>query len=321
MDESTATVDQCLVCSGPVSPRMNVASAETGELFDILVCPTCGLGQTSPQPDDLDIYYADYHGGRHGFTARFRSWSRVRTLKKCFGAVTGRLVLDVGCGDGDFLLAARKAGWSVVGTERGERLSEIKLLKVLPDLASVKAEFGESSFDAVTCWHTLEHFYDPSAVLLEIRKLLKSDGVVLIAVPDFGGWQSRFFRQHWLHLDVPRHLWHLTTNSLQGLLNKCGFRVKRSWHREFEYDVLGWSQSCLNALFDTPNVFFRMLSGHDTGVGRFFRTVNFLLGSLFSAAAVPLVFLGSLVATGGTLVVAAAKSDNNAPDSAKQSTT
>ena len=310
-------LDQCSNCGGRVSPKLDVVSYEVEEAFDILVCSACGLGQTSPQPDDLDKYYADYHGGRHGFTARFRAWSRARTLNSCVDQVANKSVLDVGCGDGDFLFAAQGAGWSVAGTERGERLSELDSVKVLPDLFSIKAEFGENSFDAVTCWHTLEHFNVPSETLAEIGKLLKPEGVLLIAVPNFGGWQSRLSGKHWLHLDVPRHLWHFTTSSLQGLLHKSGFTVKRAWHREFEYDVLGWSQSCLNTIFRTPNVFFHLLSGKATDVNVATKFINVLFGSLFSAVSLPLVLIGSLAGRGGSLVIEAAKFDNSTQISAK----
>ncbi len=296
---------------------MNVVSSETGESFDILVCSECGLGQTSPQPDDLNKYYVGYHGGRHGFTARFRAWKRAGTLNHCFDDVMGKSVLDVGCGNGDFLLAAERCGWKVAGIELDEPLPEIDSINVLPDLAAVEAEFGEAAFEAITCWHSLEHFYEPATILADVAKLLKSDGVLLIAVPNFGGLQSRIFGESWLHLDVPRHLWHFTADSLKQLLEQQEYSVKRSWHCEFEYDVLGWSQSCLNAIFRTPNVFFKLLSGKAANVPIVPKLLHFVVGSLFSVACIPLVIIGSLAGKGGTLVVEAVKFTNGTQISAK----
>ncbi|MBP7377429.1 MAG: class I SAM-dependent methyltransferase [Pyrinomonadaceae bacterium] len=306
-----AADNKCRVCGEEVSPKLDRVSAGTGESFEILICSACGHGRTSPQPTDLDKYYSGYYGGRHGFTARFRAMSRARILNHCFNRIAGRSVLDVGCGDGDFMLAARGSGWVVVGTERSEQIGEITGLDVLPDLIAVQKVFGDASFDAITCWHTLEHFDDPAAPLDEIGKLIKTDGVLLIAVPNFGGWQSRFFGRHWLHLDVPRHLSHFTSDSLDQLFSKHGFKVERSWHSEFEYDVLGWSQSGLNAIFPTPNAFFHLLSGKPTKIGSFSKIVNFALGSLFSAVSLPFVLFGSLARKGGTLVVKAVKVDNS----------
>lgn len=313
-----AEVEQCYVCGGTASPQLSVVSFEAGEHFEIVVCTTCGLGQTSPQPIDLDKYYAGYHGGRHGFTARFRAWSRSRILNRCLDPADGaKSVLDVGCGDGDFLLSARNSGWLMAGTERGERISDIDGVRVLPDLAAVREEFGDSSFDAITFWHSLEHFDDPAATLADINALLSEKGVLLIAVPDFGGWQSRLFGKHWLHLDVPRHLWHFTADSLKQLLERHGFSVKGVRHCEFEYDVLGWSQSCLNAIFQTPNVFFHLLSGKAANVPSLSKLSNFVLGSLLSAISLPFVLVGSLAGRGGTLVVEAVKFDNSTQISAK----
>lgn len=313
-----AEVEQCYVCGGTVSPQLSVVSFEAGEGFEIVVCSSCGLGRTTPQPDDLDKYYAGYHGGRHGFTARFRAKRRERLLNACVDRTDGRkAVLDVGCGDGDFLLAARSSGWLVAGTERGERISEIDGVRVLQDLAAVREEFGESSFDAITCWHSLEHFADPAATLADINALLNEKGVLLIAVPDFGGWQARRFGKHWLHLDVPRHLWHFTADSLKQLLAEHGFSVKNARHCEFEYDVLGWSQSCLNAVFRTPNMFFHLLSGKAANIPFLSKASNFVLGSLLSAISLPFVLIGSLAGRGGTLVVEAVKLDNSTQISAK----
>lgn len=306
-----------MVCGTIVASQMNVVSSENGESFDILVCSECGLGQTSPQPDDLNKYYVGYHGGRHGFTARFRAWKRTGTLNHCFDDVMGKSVLDVGCGNGDFLLEAERCGWKVVGTELDEPRSEIDSINVLPDLAAVEAEFGEAAFEAITCWHTLEHFYEPATILADVAKLLRSDGVLLIAVPNFGGLQSRIFGESWLHLDVPRHLWHFTSEALERLLRQHGFSVRLRRHSEFEYDVLGWSQGWLNTIFRTPNVFFKLLSGKAANVPLVSKLLHFVVGSLFSVACIPLVIIGSLAGKGGTLVVEAVKSNNGTPIFAK----
>jgi len=111
-------------------------------------------------------------------------------------------------------------------------------------------------FDCITLWHSLEHVRDPSAILRDCKKILKPGGVLLIAVPDAGGLEARTFGARWFHLDVPRHLFHFTRKSLASVLRAAGFAGLRSWHQEFEYDLLGWSQSALNAMGFPPNLFF-----------------------------------------------------------------
>jgi SAM-dependent methyltransferase len=282
-----------------------VAEPETLEKFSILACRACGFGQTSPQPANLDAYYAEYHGKRHGFTADYCARRRVGWLEK--SAKTRGRVLDIGCGEGTFLDEAIECGWHGVGTELN--YAKFQDLEVYENLAAVKAKYGARFFDAVTMWHTLEHFRNPREILLAAFALLAPGGVLLVAVPDAGGLQARTFGKFWLHLDVPRHLFHFNFESLKTLLKECGFEVKTSGHQEFEYDLLGWSQSALNSIFSQPNVFFKTLSGHRTNASRVIRAANLALGALFSAIALPLVLLGTLGKKGGTIIVSANKAE------------
>jgi hypothetical protein len=137
--------------------------------------------------------------------------------------------------------------------------------------------------------------------------LIKPGGRIIVAVPDFGGWQARLFGRYWLHLDVPRHLWHFTLPALRGEFKKAGLEVAQTYHQEFEYDLLGWSQSALNACFKTPNVFFNWLTKKPTHVAKPMLVMHIVLGFLFSGLSVPLVWLGSAFKRGGTVIVAGTK--------------
>ena len=279
------------------------------ESFSILACQTCGLGHTQPVPADLGVYYdASYHGGRHSFTARYCTQRRVRMLTQIAGAGKGRSILDIGCGDGTFLLRARDAGWKVFGTEMNPRLAREAGLTVETSLVAVEKY---APFDCITLWHSLEHMQDAHATVEASRKLLPPrSGLLLLAVPDAGGLQARCFHDRWFHLDVPRHLYHFTYKSLQKLLDSTGFEVVRSWHQEFEYDLLGWTQSSLNRLLPTPNLFFHQLTRRQTHAGALQRGISWWGGLAFSAAALSMVALGTLIGRGGTLIMAARIRDN-----------
>lgn len=297
---------KCHICGGETETLYaEVAEPETPEKFSILACRECGFGETSPQPENLAAYYAEYHGKRHGFTADYCARRRAGWLEK--SAETRGRVLDIGCGEGTFLDAAIESGWNGVGTELNAGKFQDSGLEVYENLARVKAKYGAGFFDAVTMWHTLEHFRNPREILLEAFSLLAPGGTLLVAVPDAGGLQARAFGKFWLHRDVPRHLFHFNFEALKTLLAQCGFEVKAQWHQEFEYDLLGWSQSALNSIFSQPNVFFKTLSGHRTNAGLAMRAANFALGTFFSAFALPLVLLGTLGKKGGTIIVGATK--------------
>ncbi len=276
----------------------------TGENFAVLNCANCGLGVTENPPEDLAPYYRDYYGGRHGFTAEFRANRRLALVEAKFKAQTERSLLDVGCGEGTFLMAARKHGWTVAGTEMNPTPAQKEGLEVVTDLQSFA---GKREFDCVTLWHSLEHMPDPEKILRTIHPLLKTKGWLFVAVPDAGGWQAQLSGKDWLHLDVPRHLFHFGRQSLRQLLEKCGFQVRDQHHQEFEYDVLGWSQSALNKIFATRNLFFLQLTGKAPEALPWERAGNLLIGPVLSAAAVPATWFSALCKRGGTLIFATQK--------------
>jgi SAM-dependent methyltransferase len=306
MMQSHAVQQTCFLCGGPFEPYLaRVNDHVTGEDFGILRCSQCGIGVTDPMPQNLAPYYRAYYGGRHGFTAAFRAKQRLGLVRKKTKERSGRNLLDVGCGEGTFLLAAREDGWIPTGTEMNPKPARMLGLEVLADLAAFEST-GE--FDCITMWHSLEHLRNPLEAFQSIHRLLKPDGWLFVAVPDAGGWQARSFGQHWLHLDVPRHVYHYGRRSLRLLHERGGFQVRDEHYQEFEYDVLGWSQSALNRMFPTRNLFFRQLTGKAQGAPSVEGMANWLLGPALSVLVLPATWLGAAFKRGGTLIFASQKS-------------
>ena len=281
----------------------NVPDPNTGELFSISRCPSCGFGQTAPEPANLAPYYRErYYGGRHWITRRYCAWRRMRviSLSSPQGA-PGRLLVDIGCGDGSFLQEAQRSGWRVIGTEVSARIPApgLEIWGTIDDLAPL------APFDCVTLWHSLEHLRDPIAGLAQLKGMLASNGTLIVAVPNARGWQARFFGHHWFHLDVPRHLHHFGVISLKAALGHAGFHVRRTWHHEVEYDVFGWIQSALNAVFAEQNVLFDWLTRRARRTGAAMFGLNVLLGAILLVPAFLLTILSTLSGSGGTIIVAA----------------
>src|SRR2546426_8565641 len=98
------------------------------------------------------------------YTTLFRS-DRLHRLTRATGK-PGRL-LDVGCGTGLFVEAARRAGWEVRGTETSE--DSIKYARQFTPAPIFHGELAsladDSTYDALSYWDVLEHLPDPRAEL------------------------------------------------------------------------------------------------------------------------------------------------------------
>jgi SAM-dependent methyltransferase len=277
----------------------------TNETFAIHKCVECGLGHTVPQPNNLSKYYnTRYYVNRHGVFSNYCTKRRLRFVAHTIDEGIGKRLLDIGCGDGSFLLAGRDAGWKVTGTEINPYMARSFGLDVREEIQQV----SETQFDCITMWHSLEHMRDIKYTLSQVSKLLNPDGRLIIAVPDNGGFQAKIFRHKWFHLDVPRHLYHFDAGSLYFCLRSTGFTIQHQWHQELEYDLIGWSQSALSFFFPYPNIFFDRLVGKQNNPSILLNTSVFILGSILTALTLPAVSAGTLAGRGGTLVTVAYRS-------------
>lgn len=298
----------CCVCDATLVPRFErVVDPQSLETFAIKVCPSCGLGHTTPQPANLGDYYGKaYYGNRHSFTKRLCMRRRVQLLDQATQAAgdpRGAL-LDIGCGDGSFLREAQSHGWSPTGTELGGNPART-LEGDIPLFAEVSEAAQRRRYDAVTMWHSLEHFRNVRKAIADARRALRPGGALIVAVPDAGGLQARLFGPQWFHLDVPRHLFHFTRTALAQLLEKEGLTVESWGHQEAELDVFGWMQSALNSVLPVPNVLFNELTGKPTGASLWARAASYAMGSCAFPISVGATAASAALGRGGTLIAVA----------------
>jgi SAM-dependent methyltransferase len=293
---------QCRLCGATLSVRYKeVRDFVTGQKFAVLGCPSCGLGVTDPFITDLAPYYGtQYWGGRHGFTAEYCARRRVKLLSSIGRLPPGSRVLDFGSGDGNFLRRTSREGWVSFGFE-ASFLPENKApggYEVFTDLDLVRSR---GPFDAITLWHVLEHLPDPAATIADLVSMLTPKGVMIIGVPDAQSVQAQTFGPHWMHLDLPRHLFHFGQTSLERLLFQTALTPFRWWHHEFEYDLMGWSQSAL-AKSGMPVDFFEAVTGRIPFGAKW--AASLVCGSALSAAMLPAAFKW-----GSSITVAARRVD------------
>jgi SAM-dependent methyltransferase len=119
-------------------------------------------------------------------------------------------------------------GWNVTGIDFSE--SAVKAVRD-SGLHAIHGslphpELENQRFDLITMRQSLEHLPDPRTVLSAIRQLLEPDGLLLIQVPNFASWEIDYFQEASPSLDLPRHLLHLTPETLRDLVARCGFAVQ-----------------------------------------------------------------------------------------------
>lgn len=244
----------CQICGSPDRVPFTRRAAR----FEVTTCRGCGLGETTPPPpaEELrSLYVGDYaaeHARKFGrFVERGRrAFVRAQARRIARRAGRGGHVLDVGCGDGKLLAALAALGYDCSGTEINPRVHEglpasIAVRLVAGGLA--EAGFASRSFRIVVLRHVLEHLPDPLETLREVRRIIAPGGTLIVAVPNLASWQARLTREHWFHLDLPRHLFHFTPSSLGRALARTGFRVERTSHFSLEQNPYGWLQSGLTA--------------------------------------------------------------------------
>jgi 2-polyprenyl-3-methyl-5-hydroxy-6-metoxy-1,4-benzoquinol methylase len=311
---SDAMILACPVC-GSTSRNIlfrAVPDYITDRKFDLTLCNQCSLGITAPMPDDAQIgeyYSASYRGDRHAFTDRMRIALRSRALAKYFPpGFRGRL-LDIGCGEGAFAIHQKELGWNVAVTEIHEPTLQRLRARGIAAFSPRDAVQIAGPFDAVTCWHVLEHALQPDALARWVRSILGTGGIFQVAVPNLQSWQARASGRHWLHLDMPRHRYHFDSHTLRKLLTAADFEIAAMHTVVVEYDWFGAIQSLLNALCARPNVLFEMLTARNPTLPRkkltLDRAVSLLLAPLLAAATLPACLVAGSFAAGATLDITA----------------
>lgn len=144
-----------------------------------------------------------------------------------------RRVLDVGCGNGTYLLWLRELGWECYGNEIDTgaviEARQAGLDVFHGDLQ--QAGYPVESFDIINFSSVLDHTADPLGNLREAFRLLKPGGEIIAHCPNFASLQSQLFGQNWYNYIPPEHLYYFPPNTLMAIFEKAGFRVEKLWHK------------------------------------------------------------------------------------------
>ena len=232
---------RCPACTAVAS---RLPSLKKGA-FEVVRCPTCGLGRTLVSDFDPKKYYTEkYFDGslEDGYANYVESESVLRAefartvsdLVK-FSPAGGRL-LEIGCAYGFFLLEARKH-FAVVGLEVSEsavRFCQKAGLDVHEGVADENTLGSLGRFDAAVMLDVIEHLPAPVDTLGLLAQQLNPGGVIMITTGDFGSWVARAFGRKWRLMTPPQHLWFFTRRSFEETARRLGLELvdyQHPWKR------------------------------------------------------------------------------------------
>lgn len=222
--------------------------------FSVVRCLYCRLMRTDPRPtlDTIDFYYPEDYGPYHDTKATIRPKRPLRRsflkdiARNLFQFNTCRLpvlepgrMLEIGCASGAFMHHMAQQGWDVVGIEPSQSASENTRVLGYPVYTGAieTAPTPEAAYDLVVAWMVLEHVHRPVLALQRLHKWTKSEGWLVLSVPNAGSLEFKLFKHTWYALHLPNHLYHYTPKTLCNILKKCGWEIKRLYHQRHLFNL------------------------------------------------------------------------------------
>ena len=231
----------CIVCGAPLrsAPLMiceNMPAAaqhlpaydglDQDQTLELRLCQCSGCGLVQLDCDPVEYYRDVIRSGGYSTTMHeLRHEQYDRFMNTC--PIKGKRVLEVGCGQGEFLRVWREDGFDAVpfGIEHDKALVE----KAVLDKLNVVEGFAENEdrvlpgapYDAFCSFNFLEHQPNPNGMLRCIYNNLNEEAYGLITVPS---WDYILEKESYYEL-IRDHLAYYSQDAFRFALEKNGFRV------------------------------------------------------------------------------------------------
>ncbi len=216
------TLRVCVACGSSDAQPLGVKNE-----LDIVSCRKCSTVYTPYSPWYSSEYYYDSYYPEESLSPPAFVQTRLEEITAEFSPYRqNNRLLDIGCGAGNLLLAARKNGWEGQGLDVS--LAAVKHVRELGfevfQGELQKARFPSQHFDVITAAELLEHLPDPRVLLQEVARLLRPGGLFWTTTPHARGLSARVLGLKWRCIWPPEHLQVFSAGGLTVLMRDVGFR-------------------------------------------------------------------------------------------------
>lgn len=306
----------CLNCNQPYCYEVilkDVYDTRFGvdQLYQIQKCNHCGLEQTSPLPNQVEMnklyeQFYNFSGERNTRYTQLREKFINSFLYRIWLTIDGDIsfqcmngsgkLLDVGCNEGRGLEFYQNHGFFAEGLELNSKAAEVARSKGFVVHGSTLEGFNsENKYDVVVLSNVLEHSLNSGEMLQHIFRILNANGQVWISCPNSQSWLRSVFGRYWINWHVPFHVVHFSSYMLQEVLKNSKFEVI---NMRQETPALWVAHSIIARLFAKPGQPTKQLRSAVLVAP----LILLIRGLLF-----PILWLGNLSKRGDCLVVVARK--------------
>lgn len=243
----------------------------SGEEFQLIYNRQLEMLETFPQPSEKQLPkyyqsedYISHTDAKRNLFEKAYHFIKTIALKRKLKLINSfnieeKNLLDVGCGTGDFLKVAKDNNWNVLGVEPNLEARTIANKKTENSVFDIEQllKFKKHSFDVITLWHVLEHLSKLEQHITILESLLKPNGRLIIAVPNYKSFDANYYKSYWAAFDVPRHLWHFSQKSISKLVQQKGMDLIKTEPMIFDaYYVSLLSEKYKNGFMNPVKAFW-----------------------------------------------------------------
>lgn len=270
------------------------------EDFDVWKCKDCLVYFINPMlsTEELASYYPktyyayDDKKSESSFNKKLIKFLKVEPSDlDNIPFVSGKRVLDFGCGSGWSLDSYKEKGFETYGLDMDEAAIAIgkKNGHIMSGVDLLSTNYESNYFDFIRSNHSMEHVNNPVEVIREFRRILKTDGRLFISLPNSGSLTRSIFKKYWYYTGVPYHPYNYCFSNLKILLNNNGFAIEKVGYR-----------SSWQGIFGSLAIFLNRNTNKDS-------SDNFFVNKFFRIAGIFLSKFADLINRGESIEIYASK--------------